>query len=160
MAVSMLHVGFLGTEAPLYMDIFVSVMALLPILIGIVIWFAVSEHYMLHHTIQQLIFWTILTLLGYIEYHLYFDEVMQSYIQEGSLGYETVFFFLLFHSFVVMAVMVVWFLTIHYAKADRKRRALPGLYSKSHKRMGKIAVWSIFLLSFSSMILYWMLFVA
>ncbi len=147
----MVEIGFLGTGAPLFMDIFMVVMVLLPILIGFSIWQAVSNHYGWHIFIQKLLFFISLMLLPYVAYQLDFQGIVNS---------DNVFYFFLFHVIIAITTLIVWGGTLKYAKADRKRRALPGLYSKSHRKLGKIVAFLILLTSISGVLLYWRLFVA
>jgi len=156
----MFQAGFWGTQAPVYMDIFLLMMVLLPLLMGIIIWQAIQQRYALHGFLQTITFLSVFVLLAYVEYTLYFEGGLSLYTQGESADAGMVFSFWLFHVFVAMVTMLLWFSTIWYARADRKRRALPGLYSKGHRRMGKIVAWSIFGLSLSVVLLYWMLFVA
>jgi len=52
----MFHPGFLGTRAPLFMDMVTLIVALLPLLVAGAIYFAINKKYKVHAYSQIFIF--------------------------------------------------------------------------------------------------------
>jgi putative membrane protein len=156
----MFQAGFLGTRAPLFMDEFIVVVALLPFLIGASIWFAIKESYKLHRIMQTLLFVITLGILIYFEYGIQVGGGFSHYIKDSSINPDFAYKFLIFHIIIASITLVMWAFIVHFATADRKRRALPGLYSNAHKKSGRRVAFMILLTSLTGIGVYWMLFIA
>jgi len=156
----MFQAGFLGTRAPLFMDEFILVVALLPFLIGASIWLAIKEFHKWHRILQTSLFIITLGALIYFEYGIQVGGGFSHYIKESSINPEFASNFLIFHIVIASITIVMWALIVHFATADRKRRALPGLYSNAHKKSGRRVAVMILLTSITGIIVYWMLFIA
>ena len=156
----MFQAGFLGTRAPFFMDIIAIIVALLPFLIAFAVWFAVKRMYKLHRFLQTVLFFITVVVLVYFEYAMQLAGGFEHYIKDSSLNPNMAFYFLVLHIIIASITMIIWFFTIRFASGDHKRRALPGLYSDSHKQSGKKVSWAIFLTSITSLGVYWMLFMA
>ena len=152
--------GFLETKAPLYMDIVVSYLAALPFLVAFSIFLAARGNLRLHQLTQTLLFlltFSILSLFAYtVHYHLGLDALLS----KTTMPHDQAIILLFAHITIALLTMFSWLLTLVYAISDRKRRALPGVYSRTHKRSGKRVFFGIFLTSLSAVALYWMFFVA
>jgi len=155
----MFSIGFLGTRAPLFMDLIVIIVGLLPFLIAFNIWFATNMMYKLHRFLNILLFWITITALVYFEYGMSVTGGFNFYIKDSSMDSTIAFYFLIFHVIVATITLVMWFFILRFANADHKRRALPGLYSREHKKSGKRLSFAIFLTSITGIGVYWMLFV-
>ncbi len=133
------------------MDIFMVVTLLLPMCIGVSIWQAVKGEHRRHILIQKLLFFIALLVFPYTMYQLHYQGIADS---------EKIFYFFLSYVLISLITLLLWLSTLSYAKADRRRRALPGLYSKGHKRLGRIVSFLILLSSLAGVILYGVLFVS
>ena len=60
----MFHEGFLGTRAPMFMDMVTLIVALLPFLVGSAIYFAKIRKYKVHAFLQIFIFVSVLACLS------------------------------------------------------------------------------------------------
>ncbi len=128
--------GFLGTKAPLFMDITIIILILIPILVGGSIWLVRREFYDIHHKIQLLLFIISFLTSIYFIYNVYFmQDVKESIINIKALLY--------IYSVIFLITNIFWYRTLKFALEDSLRRALPGLYSKSHKKWGKVTAISI-----------------
>ena len=156
----MFQAGFLGTRAPLFMDEFVVVVALLPFLIGLSIWLVIRGYYKLHRFFQTTLFLITLVVLIYFEYGIHIGGGFSYYMKDSSINPDLARYFLIFHIIVATITLIIWSFTMRFAIGDRKRRALPGLYSSSHKKTGRRLAFLILLTSLTAIGIYWILFIA
>jgi len=143
----LLDIGFLGTPAPYFMDVILVYLLSLPIFMTFSILLVGYKKYSLHRFTQILLF--LLTLLGL----LIFNYII--YI----VGEKELFYLLIIVILFSTLVMTMWLSVLLFAIADRRRRALPGLYSYSHKKSGKRVFLVMLLMVFINAYLYWMVYV-
>jgi len=155
-----LSVGFWGTKAPLYMDFMISFLAILPLLSGISILFAIRRNLILHQFTQFLLFFLTIISLGLFIYIAYHSKKFGLLIGHSPIEHTLVVIAFITHAVLIISTLVLWILSLMYALSDKKRRALPGLYSKSHAQTGKRIFKAILLIALSSIGIYWMLFLA
>jgi putative membrane protein len=154
----MFQSGFLGTKAPLFMDEFIVIIALLPFLIALSIWFAIKGYYKLHRFFQTMLFITTLSVLVYFEYGIHKGGGFEYYLKNSSIDPNLALYFLIFHIIVATITLIMWVFIINFATSDNRRKALPGLYSNAHKKSGKRVAFMIFLTSLTGIGVYSMLF--
>lgn len=152
--------GFLETRASLSMDIIVSFLALLPILSGLSIVFAIKKHLKLHQVTQFLLFFLTLIALSLFAYMVHYKEGFELLIEGSSIDSTTALAILIIHIIISVSTLSLWMFALMYALSDKKRRGLPGVYSVSHAQAGKRVFKGILLTSLSSVGIYWMLFIA
>jgi len=155
----MFQLGFLGTKAPFFVDITIIFMGLLPFLVAFAIWLAIKEYHSIHSKIQITLFLITLILLVYSIYNIYFVIGFNHYIQNSSINSNLVLYFSIFYIVIEVFTMIMWYYTIKFAIADSQRRALPGLYSLSHKKSGRVSAFLIILTSIIYISLYSILFI-
>ena len=153
-------VGFWGTNAPLHMDIMVSFLAILPILSGLSVLFAIRRSFKLHQFTQFFLLFLTVLALGFFAYLAYYTKSFERFTQSSSIDHILVVIALVVHAIIAISTLLLWILTFIYALSDRKRRALPGLYSQSHAKAGKRVFTGIVLTALSAIGIYWMLFLA
>ena len=156
----MFEAGFLGSRAPMFMDIIVIVVGLLPFLVTFSIWLAINKMYKLHHFSQIILLSVTGITLVYFKYGMNVAGGFDFYMKESSLDLTMAFYFLVFHIIIASITLIMWFATIKFASADRKRKALPGLYSDNHKKSGRRLAFAISLTSITGVAVYWMLFIS
>jgi len=156
----MFESGFLGSRTLLYMDCIALYMAFLPIFVGIAVSFVSKGYYKLHQFTQSLLFFITLLSVGLFFYEVYIRQNLDHIFLSSSFSSELLFPLLKLYIVLVILTLILWFTAITFAKSDRKRRALPGLYSSGHKKSGRRVGLAIFLTSILSSVLYWMFFVA
>ena len=153
-------VGFWGTAAPLHMDVMVSFLAILPLLSGISIFLAMRQHLLLHQFTQFLLFVVTVVAVLFFSYVAYDTNTFEHVTQRSSVDHGLIVLALITHGIILFSTLLLWMFALIYALSDRKRRALPGLYSQSHAKAGKRVFMGIFLTALSAVGLYWMLFLA
>lgn len=151
-------VGFLGTRAPYFIDIVLIVAITLPFLLMASIICAIKGYYKLHRFLQSLLFLVTLIALLMVQYELYFLSTFEAIIEKSHYNPNSAYYLYVAHTVLAAVTVILWYSTLHFAKEDNKRRALPGLYSNSHKRMGRISSVFIVLTALSTVALYWVLF--
>jgi len=153
-------VGFWKTTATLHMDLMVSFLAMLPILSGISILFAIRQSLKLHQFTQFLLFFLTVVFLGFFAYVTYVSKTFELFVNGSTIDHSLVVIALVTYAVIVLSTLFLWMLALMYALSDKKRRALPGLYSQSHAKAGKRVFNGILLMALSSIGIYWMLFLA
>jgi putative membrane protein len=155
----MFQSGFLGTEAPFFMDITIIYMVLLPFLVVLAIWIAIKEYHSIHIKMQIILFIITLMLFIYSIYNISFVVGFSSYVQNRQIDSSFLLYFSIFYIAVESVTIIIWYYTIKFAIADRQRRALPGLYSVSHRKSGRVSAVLIIFASIVYISLYVMLFI-
>lgn len=151
--------GFLGTRASFYIDTIVIFLAILPFVIALSIFFAINGRFKLHKFIQTLFFILTLISLALFAYIVHYKEGLETLLLQSSMMQLEALIFLGLHAFLAIITLIVWMFTLIYASEDRKRRALPGLYSENHKKLGRALFLGILFTSLSGIGIYWILFV-
>jgi len=153
-------VGFWGNNAPLHIDLVVSFLAILPILSGLSILLAIRQSLKLHQFTQFFLFFLTVVALGFFTYIAYYTKSFERFVQSSSLDHKVIVIVLIIHAIIAISTLLLWMFALIYALSDRKRRALPGLYSQSHAKAGRRVFNGILLTALSAIGIYWMLFLA
>jgi putative membrane protein len=152
--------GFLDTRAPLYMDIIISFLALLPILSGISIFFAIRKQIKLHKFFQFLLFFLSIIALVLFAYTVHYAKGFEGLLEKSSIDSIIALIVLIVHIIISIVTLTLWMFALMYALSDTRRRGLPGVYSESHAQAGKRVFKGIILTALSSVGIYWVLFMA
>jgi len=152
--------GFLDTRASLYMDIVVSFLVLLPFLVAFSIFLAAKGSLRLHQLTQVTLLLLTTSILGFFAYIVHYYEGLGNLLQQSTISRDQALLLLSTHIIIAAITLLSWTLTLFYASSDRRRRALPGVYSTTHKRAGRNIFLGILLTSISAIVVYWMLFSA
>ena len=152
----MFKAGFLGTKAPFFMDFTTLIVAFLPFLLAVAIYFAQKKKYRIHAFLQTAIYFVAVVVVGYFEYGVRVAGGVKEFLKVTSVSHNYLFFVLTFHIIVATMGFILWTMLIFNSYKARKN--LPGLASKKHKRDGKrVSVW-IFLTSITGIWVYLLLF--
>jgi len=154
------EIGFLGTKAFFYTDIVLIYMIMLPFLMIFSIGFAMKHYYVLHKMTQVLLFFITLGMLSLFYYEIFLSNIFDNLFIVGNTESNQSFYFLMLHVIIALITFILWKSTILFASADKKRRALPGLYSRTHKIVGKRVLLGVVLIALTVGVLYRMLYVA
>lgn len=156
----MFHPGFLGTRAPFFMDFVTLIVALLPMLVGIAIFFARHQKYDLHQTAQTAIFIVSVIVVGYFEYGVRLGGGYEAFVKETQVSHNYLLFVLVVHIVISVITLGVWASTLVRARKSYTRGGmLPGPDSASHKRAGIRSFIGIVMTALTGMWLYLLLFV-
>jgi putative membrane protein len=154
------NIGFLGTRAPYYMDGIIVYLLLLPIFILFSISLASNREYALHRFTQKLLFLLTSIALFSFNYGIHIIESFDALVALSSTEYNYAFSLLIIQTVLSIFMLVLWLSTLLFAISDRRRRALPGFYSRSHKISGR----RLFMIIIASILFiiyfYWTIYVA
>jgi len=143
----LLDIGFLGTSAPYFMDVILVYLLSLPLLMTFSILLVGNRKYSLHRFTQTLLFLLTLSILLIFNYGIY------------TVIEKELFYLLIIELFFSILMMIMWLRVLLFAVDDRRRKGLPGLYSSSHKKSGKLVFLVILFMIFINVYLYWMVYV-
>jgi len=154
----MFQPGFLGTKAPFFMDFVTLIVALLPLLVGIAIYFAKRKNYNLHARIQTLIFIISIIVVGYFEYGVRLGGGYETFVKNTHVSHNYLLIVLMVHIFISVVTLGLWASTLIRARKDYES-GLPGPYSRAHKKAGFRTYIGIALTSLTGIWVYLLLFV-
>ena len=129
--------GFLGTRSPLFMDIVSVIVALLPFLIFGAIGLAKKRNYQAHESMQKLLFIVTVIVVAFFEYGVRVAGGYKHLMEGSSVGHNYFIYVLIFHIIIAVVTLVLWVMTLVFAKRYKKQHTLPGLYSGTHKVAGQ-----------------------
>ena len=150
--------GFLDTRASLLMDLIIVFLVILPLLSGISILFAIKKIIKVHQFSQFLLFFLTVTALVLFAYIVHFNKGFEVLLEKSSINHTLSLVILSSHIIVTLTTLTLWMFALIYALSDRKRKGLPGVYSRSHAKAGKRVFKGIVLTSFTSVGIYLMLY--
>lgn len=143
--------GFLGTRAPVFMDIVTLIVSLLPLLLVIAISFARDKKYKAHKISQLIIFITSVIVVSFFEYGVRASGGFNSFMQESSVSHNYAFIVLIVHIIIATITLFIWGRTIFMSKNS--------FNATNHKRAGQIAFLGVVATSFSGIWVYLLMFV-
>jgi len=151
--------GFLGTRAPLFMDIVSVIVALLPFLIFAAIGLAKKRNYRAHESVQKILFIVTVIVVAFFEYGVRVAGGYKNLMEGSSVGHNYFIYVLIFHIIIAVATLIVWVMTLVYAKRYKKKHTLPGFESQTHKKDGQRTFIGIILTMLTGGWVYALLFV-
>ncbi len=149
--------GFLGTQAPFFMDIMTIIISLLPVAIFMGILIARKGWYDLHRYYQWIVFFIALIVVGWFEYGVRKGGLKGS-IDFSSMGIGFKLYLSL-HILIAILSLYWWVRTLALAQRNFKEKNLPGGYTLRHIRNAWIALVGVILTSLTGLGLYLLLFV-
>jgi putative membrane protein len=151
--------GFLGTRAPLFMDIVSVIVLFLPLLIYGAISLAKKGNYRAHESVQKLLFFISVTVVAFFEYGVRMEGGYKNLMEGSSVSHDYLLYVLIFHIMISVVTLILWIYTLSTAMRYKKRKALPGLYSPAHKKDGQRTFVGIVLTMLTGAWVYALLFV-
>lgn len=155
----MFEVGFLGTRAPLFMDVVTLIVALLPLLVWGAVMLTKAGKYKLHGTLQVALFWISLIVVVYFEYGVRSVGGFDAFMEGSHTPHAYALWVLIGHIIIATLTLGFWISTLLRAKRDYRMSVLPGMYSSDHKRSGIRTFVGIVLTSLTGLWVYYLLFV-
>ncbi|NPA61441.1 MAG: hypothetical protein GXO06_04055 [Epsilonproteobacteria bacterium] len=140
--------GFFGTNSPFFIDFSITIFTLLPIFMAGAIFLARRE-FIKHHIIIQISLFVLVSSTLLID--IYSFSQVDIELKNGIIFYSYIIF--------IFSLYTVWYRTVYFSIEDSKRKALPGLYSKAHKRAGNILMVLIGINPILGMITYYLSFI-
>ena len=143
----LLNKGFLGFNAPLFMDLTLIITALLPLLAGFGIYLAKIKKYKLHKIYQLTLLFITLIVLGVFEYLI--RKIGGFSVFDIKIDKSIFILILTIHIIIAFVTIVFWIVTI-----------LKSSNVKMHKIYAMFTFYGIIFTSVSAIIVYLLLFVA
>ncbi|CAA6818569.1 MAG: Unknown protein [uncultured Sulfurovum sp.] len=151
--------GFLGTRAPLFMDIVSVIVAVLPFLIYGAISLAKKKNYRGHELTQKLLFVISVIVVGFFEFGVRMEGGYKNLMEGSSVSHDYLLYVLIFHIIISVITLILWTMTLHFARRYKRQKTLPGLYSDVHKKYGQRTFIGIILTMLTGGWVYALLFV-
>ena len=148
--------GFLGTSAPLYMDIATIYFAILPFLLAFSIFYAVKKEYKKHFISQAIILSFTLYIVMLFEIGLRISGGFMEYCKYSNVSFDFMLIFLVIHIFIAIAAIAGWIFLFISSYKQYKRNELNGM---KHKKIGKGIFAALTLTSIMGTCMYLFLFV-
>jgi len=155
----MFQPGFLGTRAPLFMDIVSVIVALLPFLIYGAISLAKKKYYSAHEAVQKLLFVISVIVVAFFEIGVRMEGGYKSLMEGTSVSHDYLLYVLIFHIIISVITLILWVKALVTAKRYKRLATLPGLYSQAHKKDGQRTFIGIILTMLTGAWVYALLFV-
>jgi len=155
----MFQPGFLGTRAPLFMDIVSVIVALLPFLIYGAISLAKKKYYNAHEAVQKLLFVISVIVVAFFEIGVRMEGGYKSLMEGTSVSHDYLLYVLIFHIIISVITLILWVKALVTAKRYKRLATLPGLYSQAHKKDGQRTFIGIILTMLTGAWVYALLFV-
>lgn len=152
----MFEKGFLGTSAPLYMDISTLYFAVLPILMAGAVFLAVKGLFKAHAYTQMSLFIFTIAVVLYFELGVRLDGGYFVYIENTSLPEDKMAIYMVIHVFIALVSTIVW--GYHTIRSFKEFVQYKSVY-KNHKKIGRLIFAGISITSFMGVGIYWLLFV-
>ncbi len=143
--------GFLGTRAPLFMDIVSVIVAFLPFLMLGIIFLAKIKKYKLHALLQGILFVVSVLVLTFFEIGVRFVGGFKNFMDGSGVGHDYAFIVLIFHIMVSVISLIIWTTTLLMAKKQ--------LQLGKHKRAGWLTFIGVSMTMLTGMWVYLILFV-
>jgi len=151
--------GFLGTRAPLFMDIVSVIVALLPFLIFGAIGLAKKRNYGAHESVQKLLFIVTVVVVAFFEYGVRVAGGYKHLMEGSSVGHDYFIYVLIFHIIISVITLIIWVMTLMRAKRYKRNHTLPGMNARAHKKDGQRTFIGIILTMLTGGWVYALLFV-
>ncbi len=145
--------GFLPTDAPLFMDEVMVVVAILPFLVAYGISQAKKGNIKLHKRVQVLLFVVGIIFVGYFEYGARVMGGFAPILAKSSLNHTFLYGFLAFHVLIAIATTFLWSYSIYFGLRYYKRISRKS-FRYSHVRIAKPTFFGIALTSVTGVLLY------
>lgn len=143
--------GFLGTRAPLFMDIVSLIVAFLPFLMLGIVLLARNEKYKLHAFLQGVLYVVSVLVLTFFEIGVRFVGGFKSFMEESGVAHDYAFIVLIIHIMISVITLIIWTTTLLMAKKQ--------LQLGKHKRAGWLTFIGVTLTMLTGMWVYFLLFV-
>ena len=147
----MFQAGFLGTRAPIFMDVVTLIVALLPLLVFGAISFAIRKKYKAHAISQIIIFVISVIVFTYFEVGVRVGGGFDAFMEGSTVSHNYAFIVLIIHIVIAVITLFLWTMTILRVKKH--------LANNKHKKMARATFTGIVLTSLSGIWVYLLLFV-
>ena len=151
--------GFLGTSAPLFMDMVTLIVAFLPILVYVAIVFAKKRMFKTHAFLQNILFVFSVIVVSYFELGVRVGGGFDSFMSGSDVSYTYALLVLVLHIIIATLMLFYWTITIFTGNYHFMKGLIPGKMSNYHRRVAIKTFMAIIFTSFSGIWVYLLLFV-
>jgi len=155
----MFEAGFLGTRAPIFMDVVTLIVALLPLLVYFVILFAKNKYYKTHALLQNFIFLFSVIVIAYFELGVRVGGGFNAFMEGSGVSHTYASVVLGVHILIATVTLFLWILLMMRSNYEFAKKLIPGIARKSHIKLALKTFVGIVLTSFSGIWVYLLLFV-
>lgn len=155
----MFKAGFLGTKAPLFMDMVTLIVAVLPLLVYGSILLARKKMFKLHLISQNIIFIFSVIVVTYFELGVRVGGGFDVFMSDSGVTYTYALVVLILHIIIAIIMLYYWTITIFTGNYNYKKGLLPGKASNAHRIVALRTFMAIIFTSFSGIWVYLLLFV-
>lgn len=155
----MFEAGFLGTRAPLFMDVVTLIVALLPLLVYFAILFAKNKYYKTHALLQNFIFLFSVVVIMYFELGVRVGGGFKEFVAGSGVSHTYAAIVLGVHILIATVTLFLWILLMMRTNYEFIKKFIPGIARASHIRLALKTFVGIVLTSFSGIWVYLLLFV-
>jgi len=151
--------GFLGTHAPLYLDMVTIYFALLPFVLGASIYTAIRKQFVLHYRSQMVIFFISLVMVLLFEIGVRIDGGFLAFAKQSSFSMTFLSIFLAIHILIAILSVILWVIVLYtsyrefHAETDRED------FAHRHKRKTHLLFAGLTITSVMGVMIYLFLFV-
>ena len=151
--------GFLGTSAPLFMDMVTLIVAFLPLLVYGAILFARKKMFKTHMILQNIIFIFAIIVVGYFELGVRIGGGFDAFMSGSDVSYTYALVVLILHIMIAIIMLYYWFMAVVSGNINYAKGVLPGRASNQHRTLAIKSFMGIIFTSFSGVWVYLLLFV-
>jgi len=155
----MFELGFLGTRAPLFMDVVTLFFAAVPFLVAYSIYFARKGKYRLHITSQIAIFTVSMLMVVLFEIGVRIDGGFNAYMHESSISYNGALLYLVIHILFALVTLVAWGITIYSSYKVFREEGVRSDYFSRHKKRARLVFLAITINAVMGTMMYPILFI-
>jgi len=147
----MFGTGFLGTRAPIFMDVVTLIVAFLPLLVASAIYLAKTKRYKAHAYAQIFIFAFSVIVLGYFETGVRMVGGFDFFMKDSGVPHNYALIVLIFHIAISVITLIVWATTLFMAKKQ--------VQLSKHRKAGIITFTGVVMTSLTGIWVYFLMFV-
>ncbi len=151
--------GFLGTGAPLYLDVITLYFSFLPFMLAGSILFAIGKQYERHYRSQIAIFIVTVVMVLLFEIGMRIDGGFMAYMKEGVLSMALFSIFLAVHIAVAVISVILWTIVLHTSLREYKAGVDMVEFARRHKRKSRLLFGGLTFTSITGVMIYLFLFV-
>lgn len=153
------QLGFLGTRAPIYMDLVTIYFALLPFILAFSIYYAVKKEYKKHFTSQAFLLSLTLLVVIVFEIGIRISGGFIEYSKNTNISYTFMLIFLIIHIIIAIASIAGWLYLFTTSLKAYKKDKFKTIQNTKHKKMGKAIFLFLTISSYMGVCIYLFLFV-
>ena len=152
------QLGFLGSRAPLYMDLVAVMFFALPVLLFFSIRYAIKKEIKKHFVSQVFIFVMMLLSVIIFEVGMRVAGGFNIYLDASSINKTFFTTFLIIHIITAIIVINTWSYQLITSIKAYRHGTLTGEVAASHRRIGKYVTIGIMIVLLQAAAIYYMLF--